>query len=424
MQLFFTWNGDNMQKYTIFGNHSLARLGLPGMLALVIALALMIPSPSVLAQDAPDNGAAAGNDAGDDAGEAAGEAAGDDAGADTGDAGNVPMASGDLDRIVMKNGEIHDGKISGIKGGNLLLASGEEGLNATLAVPPGNIQSVGMKGSRAMFVKEKKSVEARSIEIRSTADGKLVYVDPDAPGEAVPLEYGWYLMSDSEIPSATWSFTLLANLTINRGNTNDTNAGLFASAVRESHFDRLRFEYEFGYSEISGGPFTIVSKRFHRGLIEYKYFLTDAFGLFARDEMRTDLIAGLQFRNVIDLGVSFKAVDQDDIKLSFDLSGNFVYEDLTTNTGTTYAGIKAAMNYFLRLAEAITLDLYADISLNLDDTDDWLSTIRATIKNELAQGISVGLILENNYDNKPAAGFKNNDFRIIFNVGIDWKSTE
>lgn len=382
---------------------------------LVGNLALAQEAPANADENAGDNGAADTSDPGENA--------------DTGNtansrASNVPMASGELDRVVMKNGEVHDGTIAGLKGGKLLLKSGGEALDAGLNVPPDNVTSIGMHAPRTMFVKEKKTAEAREIQIKTTADGKLVYVDPANPGQEMPFEYGWYLMKDEAIPTATWSFSLIANVTVNRGNTNDTNAGLLASVVRESHFDLLTFEYEFGYAELNGGPFTVVSKRFHRGLVEYKYFLADNFGLFARDGLRTDLISGLQFRNVLDLGVTFKVLDQDDVKLGFDVSGNFTYEDLVSNTGTTYGGAKVAMDYFLKLADAVTLKLYADISLNFDDTADWLSTIRATIKNTLAQGISVGLIIENNYDNKPSTGFKNNDFRIVFNVGIELKTSE
>lgn len=327
----------------------------------------------------------------------------------------------DHDRVILENQEVHDGRITGLRGGKLVLRS--RSLGADILIPQDKLSRAWLHESRPMFVRERKDTDSREITLTSDAQGKLVWTEA-GQAESSELDFGWYMMRDERIPDAEWNGSLLGTLTVNRGNTNDVNAGFIAQISRTSHFDLLRFEYEFGYGEVSSSAFTFVSRRFHRGLVEYRLFLSDVFGLFARNEIRSDLLAGIQFRDVLDIGATFVATKSDDLALSFDLSVNFTYEDRSGLEDIGYFGGRAAMYYFLRIAETITLDLFADISINFREIERWLSTIRATIANDFGQGFTLGVILENNYDNRPLAGLKNNDFRVVLNFGWVFKFAE
>ena len=372
------------------------------LIAVAIGLALTTPLAAQDFNPPPD--------AGDN-----GEAAGTGNGNAEPDAGNVPepaTPTAAFDKLTLASGATADADLKGFEKGKLQVGSGFGDMN----VAPGDLSGITLKDERTLYLKRSKRDEARKITVYS-ADGALMYRDGDGEGQA----FNWddvFMMKTDPIPSEKWSGSIAATFSLGRGNTEDISAGINASLKRETLIDTLEFTYEFGYTETGTDP-TTVSRRYHLATIQYRFFLDDAFNLFAKDTFRHDLLAGLEYRNTLDLGASWVAIKESDETrtLRFDASINHTFEKNVGVEATNYVGATAALDFMQKLGDSLQLLFFASISFDFDVTENWISTLRLTVKNDLGEGFTLSVVAQIDYDNQPAPGFRPADYRLTAILG-------
>ncbi len=346
------------------------------------------------------------------ASDAAGEAEGGDDEAPATEGEAAPADAPAHDRIILTNGEIHDGTFQGLRDGSYRLNS--EGFG-TIAVEPEQVERVELAEPRLMHVKTGKRESA--VEVRFVSrDGEL-WLEPfeAQPEPFVPGDY--MLVQVEPIPDAVWSFRAQATMTFTAGNSETFGSGLFTRLRRTTDFDNLTFEYEFGYQE-SRSAAASVTERFHRGQVGYRYFFQSWWGAFARSTLRSNLLAGIQLQNANELGLSANPGLPDDLDLTFDLGVTFTYRDRVGQESELYGGASAALQLTWSASESLELLFYNGFDLSFDDTDNWNNVTRLSGDFKVTDIFSAGFVAEMSYANQPAANFRNTDFRLVATLGI------
>ncbi|MGE0435060.1 MAG: DUF481 domain-containing protein [Planctomycetota bacterium] len=323
--------------------------------------------------------------------------------------------SASFDKLQHGSGAHADAEFKGYEKGKLEFASGF----GDLKVAPGDLASVELKAERKMYAKRSKKDAAREITVFS-ADGKLRYREAGESGDGNAFNWDDFFMLKSDpIPSEKWSGSIAATLGMARGNTEDVSAGVMATLKRATLSDELTFTYEFGYTETGGTGAVAVSRRFHEGTATYRNFLTDTFNVFIKDTIRHDVIGGVDIRNVIDVGASLMALREvdDSMFLRFDLSSNFTLSEDVGASLTNYLGATFTVDFKATLLDALILLATSSLTLDFDTIDNWSSTSKLTLKNDLGEGFTLAIVAQYDYDNQPAAGFRASDFRLTAILG-------
>lgn len=318
-----------------------------------------------------------------------------------------------FDRIVLANGEIHEGTFQGLKDGKYRLGTGGFG---TVKAAPGDVSRIELREERTYYAKPTRLVGGRPIRMASR-DGQLLWAPAgEEPAAFDPSEF--FLVQRDEIPRAEWSATVQGTLTITRGNSETIGAGLLGQAVRKTHFDEITFEYEFGYQETGIGEANVVSERFHRGFVGYRNFISEMWGIFARNTARTNRIGGVEFWYFAEAGGSFRPAVGNGLELVFDVGLMLTYRDLIGEGGELYGGVLASGQATWDAGDNVKLSFLARFDMELGESENWNGLLRFTSNVTLTDAMSAGLLAELTYANQPAPGFNNTDFRLVATIGI------
>jgi hypothetical protein len=328
-------------------------------------------------------------------------------------------AAPEFDRITLTNGEVHDGRLAKIAGGTVTLKS--EG--GDLSIPADKIASIQLTdATRTYYYMTTKRTEPESIDV-TVRDGKLV-----GAADGTPLNLDdYFLMQDSEIDDRTWTFNGSLIFTAVSGTTKSYSAGLVAELVSESFYDKLTLRYEFSYQEAEDAfDVKTVSQRKHLFFADYRYFFASNWGAFITNTFFTDKINGFVYSNVTALGVTWNALETADTidflgesmswtsSLLIDVGVSHTFEEQVGLDSTSYAGLLAAIEWTNKFGSNLTSITRIEFGMSFDDTDDYTVMARETIRMKLSDVLATALILELNYQNQPAPGFNNSEYKVVW----------
>ena len=325
-------------------------------------------------------------------------------------------AEQDFDRFLLTNGEVHDGRFAGVRDGNYRLES--EGFG-TLRVHPQYVREIHLLEPRRMYAKEGPRAREERITL-GTENGRLIIMRRNGEPDARPFEPDRFQRVQLEpIPFAVWNLNVQGTVTITRGNADTLGAGVAAQLTRTSDFDEFLLGYEFGFQETElDDDSNVVSERFHRAELSYRYYVDAWWGLFAHNAFRHNLISGIELWNSLQGGLTVAPAWSDPLTLTADLGIMWTYRDLTGEPGEHFVGGSAATVAAWKVNNRLGFRFRAGFDVNFEETDNWNGLLRLTSTMRLHSLVAAGFQAELTYANQPAPGFNATDFRMVATLGI------
>jgi putative salt-induced outer membrane protein YdiY len=314
-------------------------------------------------------------------------------------------AFADGDVVMLRNGDRLSGTIAKLEGGKLIMATPYAN---EIVISWEDV--VGLQSQTAHIVRigPDNFVHAR-FTIRK--DGVFLESDDFRSARPVALEQ---VASIDIPPGARWNFAVDGSILGTKGNSDSLAWGFGAEAQRKTDDDRLRFGVRHEYAESSH----IGSTKNTRGFIDFNHDFTPVWYGKLFGSLEHDKFKDLDLRTVVAAGPGYHFINTKALLLNGYAGLAYINENFIRNANDrSYVSLVLGdeFRWFLTNSDLFyqTLDVYP----SLEDTSDVLFQLGTGVRHTIIKGLFVDLGISDDYDTKPALGFKKNDFRYHGRLG-------
>ncbi len=103
--------------------------------------------------------------------------------------------------------------------------------------------------------------------------------------------------------------------------------------------------------------------------------------------------------------------------LSAELGPSYVYEKLDGNT-LSYFGARVGERGEYKFKSRAKLWESAEFIPQVDHIENWILNSEAGIAAPISKSLDLRLVMQDSYNNRPAMGRENNDFKLIAGIGL------
>ncbi len=219
----------------------------------------------------------------------------------------------------------------------------------------------------------------------------------------------------------SWERTASVGLTLTKGNSDSyqLNAGLNAS--RKWERDELLLGANAGYGktkDVQTGDSTKTAE-YLSGFGQWNHLFTERWYGGGRLEGLHDGIAGIDYRFTLSPLAGYYLLKEKRTTLSVEAGPSFIYEKRGGDT-KGYMGLRAAERFEHKFNDRARLWQTAEYIPQVDDFDNYLVNAELGVDTKITKSISLRVVLQDNYVNRPAPGRKSNDVKLIAGVAYSF----
>ncbi len=323
------------------------------------------------------------------------------------------------DTVTLKDGSVVHGKILGINGGVVTLATNFAG---DLSIKQGEVASLATDD--AVFVKTTNN--SAILGQVAVEGGSLVVVSPNGRYTTTVGEIKTSWLKTAEDPELValrrhWAVQLGLDIAGKSGNSTGFTGGLSAVAVLKGANDSLKFYGAANRATATG----VKSEDSYTGGVEYNAFVSTDWSWYVSSELMQDNVKDISLRVSVLGGIGFNAIRQPTQDLQFRAGLSYRHESYDTNPATpafSSAGLNLALIHRLDLKPWAVMNnsiswvpSFKDFSNYVIDHDSNLAMPFGGSKTW-----SLRLGVTNEYQSKPVGGAKRLDtiyyVRIVLNM--------
>jgi putative salt-induced outer membrane protein YdiY len=209
-----------------------------------------------------------------------------------------------------------------------------------------------------------------------------------------------------------WKSSITAGLTLTRGNSHT----LLATAKFLTDKKTPVNEYNWGADVTYGSSDGVENNDTYHGFGQWNHLFSEKWYGYLRGEGLHDGIAEVKYRFTVTSGVGYYFIKKADTTLSAEVGPGVVTQRLGDES-TTYATMRLAEkgehkfnNGKARVWESV------ELLPQLDKPSDYLMNAELGVESALSKSLSLSVVLDDNYNSQPAAGFKRNDVKLVSGV--------
>lgn len=208
-----------------------------------------------------------------------------------------------------------------------------------------------------------------------------------------------------------WDKTASFGLTLTRGNSETLLTTANFQADRKGSKNEVSLGGTATYGEDNGS----VNTQFLRGFGQYNRLFNDKLFGYLRLDALHDQIADVNIRLLLGPGVGYYFLKDEKATLTIQAGGNYVYEE-QGGISDNYATIRIAENYTRKINERANFWQSAEFLPQVDDFENFILLMEVGIESKITDNLSLRAVIQDNYDNQPAAGRDSNDLRLITGI--------
>ena len=323
-------------------------------------------------------------------------------------------AGSDLDRIYLKDKSILNAEIIGIYNKKLVLLSSTLG---EIGIAPSKVERFSLTRDKIFYIQNKPLEDSRAIIVSLDSKGQLVYRESDRDAFQ-PFDFSKiYEMRPQPIPSSIYYFSLNGTSSLDWGNSEDTTFGVDTTLKVKSNIQEIKLKFEFSFSEAED----VVTQRLLVGSVLYRFYFSEMWGFYGNENFRKDELSGIDFYSSLNAGITYRAINTADTSLNLDVGFGYTYEDLT-NDIFDYLSSSFNVSYNQFFDDNWEFKSDFTFSMELLEPDRWQIVGTAELQYVFSMEITFGCKVEETYKAQPTAGFKNNDIRLVFTIGMNYRS--
>jgi putative salt-induced outer membrane protein YdiY len=228
----------------------------------------------------------------------------------------------------------------------------------------------------------------------------------------------------AEEPAAPkWTTSLNLGLNMNRGNSENTaaNGSIISERKGEKHEVTLGAEGNYGQNEetqADGSKETKTTVQNEKGYAKYRYLFTDRNYGYLNGELSQDKIAEIKYRLVVGPGAGRYFVKSDKNTLGAETGISWVKDEVDDVEDDRFA-LRVAETYEWKISETAKIWQNVEYLPALDEFNNYLINGEVGVEAAMNKALSLRIVAQDRYNNKPAEGKEKND--IIVTAGIGYK---
>ena len=208
-----------------------------------------------------------------------------------------------------------------------------------------------------------------------------------------------------------WDKTASFGLTLTRGNSETLLATANIQADRKGSDNEISLGGTATYGE-DGGQ---VNAKYLRGFGQYNRLFDDRLFGYLRVDALHDEIADMDIRLSVGPGIGYYFLKDDVATLTVEAGAAYVYEQ-QGGFEDNYASVRFAERYTRKINDNTNFWQSAEFQPQIDDWENFLIMAEVGVESKITDNISLRVVLQDTYDNAPAAGRESNDIRLISGI--------
>jgi putative salt-induced outer membrane protein YdiY len=213
-----------------------------------------------------------------------------------------------------------------------------------------------------------------------------------------------------------WKSSISFGLTIARGNTDTAQASVTASTEKRWLQNDLTFAADglYGETKAPNAPKNTENAETLHGFSQYNRFLGDGFYGYGRIDGFHDGIADIKYRLSLSPGLGYFFVTNKTVDLSGEIGPGYVKEQLGDNS-ESFATLRLEEKLHYRISPHARAWESVKILPQINRFDNYVVMAEVGIEAGLTTGnkLSLRSVLQDSYNNIPAAARLKNDLQII-----------
>lgn len=215
------------------------------------------------------------------------------------------LATGAMaDTITTNTGDVINGKITGIKGGNVTI---ETAFAGAIAIERSQIKSIDYDTASTLYVRTDATLrEKTEVSVGHDAQGNVVLIPVADKNKALALDDVSTLWNPDETdpdfpPVKLWAYSASLGLTGHEGSTSDISLSAYIDAVRTTEHSTLKLYATLNKARSEGVK---TSEQYIAGL-DYENRPAERWSWYLRDEVQHNRFNDYKLRNVAGAGAGY-----------------------------------------------------------------------------------------------------------------------
>jgi len=234
-------------------------------------------------------------------------------------------------------------------------------------------------------------------------------------------------------PTNRWESAAAVGVALTRGNSENFLATASINTARKWSKDEMLLGASAGYGETTSEieepnptppPATrtkeehTTTAQFVRGFGQWNHLFTERFYSGLRLDGVYDEVAGIDYRFTVSPLAGYYLIKQPNIFLALEAGPSFVAENLAGDPATQYFALRFGERFQYKFAgDRARFWQSVDWFPRVDDFHNWFLNFEAGIAATIVKALELRLVAYDTYDNVPAQGRKNNDFKLTAQLG-------
>ena len=218
-----------------------------------------------------------------------------------------------------------------------------------------------------------------------------------------------------------WESVATASATLTRGNSRNFLGTAGIKTARKWKSDELLLGTEGGYGEttatVSGTNVTTKTSDYLKGGVQWNHLFSEKLYGGLRLNAEHDDIAHLNYRFTVSPLAGYYFLKSTNYFLSAEAGPSYVNEKLDGER-RSYLGARAGERGEYKFKSGARLWENAEWIPQVDKFDNWILNSEAGVAAPINKSLDLRLVLQDNFDNKPATGREKNDFKLMAGIGV------
>lgn len=212
-----------------------------------------------------------------------------------------------------------------------------------------------------------------------------------------------------------WDVSVALGLSATSGNTDTLLFTLSGRADKAWDQHELHLGADLTYGENN----SVKDNENARAFLQYNRLFTDRWYAYGRVDGLHDAIADVEYRFTLSPGVGYYFIKNQQTYLSVEGGPGVVFEKQGSEKNN-YFTIRIAQKFEHRFNERVRVWEMVEFLPQVDDWNNFIVNAEVGVESALSQAWAMRLVLQDTYDNQPAPGRKENDFKVI--ASLAWKA--
>jgi putative salt-induced outer membrane protein YdiY len=221
-------------------------------------------------------------------------------------------------------------------------------------------------------------------------------------------------------PTNHWESVAAVGLGLTRGNSENFLVTASITTARKWSKDEMLLGASAGYGETTNTDTDdhTTTDQYVKGYAQWNHLITERFYAGLRLDGVYDEVAGIEYRFTVSPLAGYYIIKQPRMFLAAEAGPSFVAEHLHGEEARQYLALRFAERFEYKFpGDRARFWENASWVPQIDDFNNWILTLQVGIAASITKALELRLVLDDQYDNEPAPGFKNNDLKLTAQLG-------